>query len=90
MYALVGLHLFFSFFALGTIQITEHNPISVLMKRLYTRPWLRPVALYNLCDSFSINDEEDDDDSEKSRRMDWIDSDALGESLVQTRKFWNE
>lgn len=59
------------------------------MKKIYVRPWLRPVALCNFCDSFSIDDGEDDDDSDKSRRLNW-DDEETPLNVVNTHKYWNE
>ncbi len=63
------------------------------MKKAYFRPWLRPVALYGLCDSVVITvsgSEEDDDDSDKTRQMLWDNEDAPLGGVVGTHKFWNE
>lgn len=60
-----------------------------IMKHKYTRPWMRPVTLYGLCDTIVFNTsdgEEDDDDSDKTRGFVWEDDKPRSGSIP----FWDE
>ncbi len=60
-------------------------------KKTYVSPWFNPVALYCSAQTTVNISGDDDDDSDKSRYLEWDDDEEVSSnSLGLNRNFWSE